>query len=97
MSADAPLPLEVTEAVKLAKDYVTILYGNAGETITNIGLEEVDRWNQGWRVTLSFNRAAEPGNAGLITQLRSMSRAMKRVTVQGDGSIDSMLNVPAVS
>ena len=87
-------PLEVTEAVTLAKEYIAILYKNAGETIASIGLEEVDRWSDGWRVTLSFTRPAEPGNTGLITQLRSMTRTMKRVSVHGDGSIDSMLNVP---
>ena len=46
--------MDVKEAVKTAKEYLTDLY--QGEEITNVGLEEVvfeDRSNS-WKITIGF-------------------------------------------
>lgn len=48
--------MQVKEAVEIAKDYVTDLFGADG-TIAGVRLEEVDRGAQGvWNVTIGFSR-----------------------------------------
>lgn len=48
--------MDVKEAVRTAKNYIAELF--TGETITNIGLEEVvfDDTSNNWEVTIGFSR-----------------------------------------
>jgi hypothetical protein len=46
--------MEVTEAIKIAKDYIALIYGDEGAF--NIGLEEVELDGEQWRVTVGFSR-----------------------------------------
>jgi hypothetical protein len=46
--------LDVQEAIKKARSYVTDLFN--GEPITDIGLEEVEHESDTWKITIGFNR-----------------------------------------
>ncbi|HVJ56220.1 MAG TPA: hypothetical protein VM574_00140 [Terrimicrobiaceae bacterium] len=46
--------MEVTDAIKIAKDYIALIYKDEGAF--NIGLEEVELDEKQWRVTVGFSR-----------------------------------------
>ena len=60
------MPMDVQEAVRLAKDYVLRIY--AEEIITNVGLEEIklDDRSDVWRITIGFSRPWD-NQAGFTT------------------------------
>ena len=97
--------MDVKEAVKTAKDYVTELF--EGEGLENVGLEEVlfDDEAGVWRVTVGFNRpwdnaknladAMSAISAGELPEWRR--RSFKVVRIQdGTGKVISLTHrVPA--
>ena len=74
--------MNVKEAVKLAKEHVLDLF--ADENITNLGLEEVERDEQGyWIVTLGFSRPWDERCSALasLTQANLPHRSYKIVRI----------------
>jgi len=94
--------MEVKEAIKRAKDYVTEVY--AEEQVTNIGLDETeyDSTTGRWYITVGFSR---PWNTprtkaqellehmGAVTSYR---RSYKVIVMSDDGKVLSMKNRPRV-
>ncbi len=73
------MAIEVKEAVKLAKQYIADLYD--GESVTEIGLEEVKRdEDKGqWLVTIGFFRSLdEEAGKGVF---RQRNRLYKQVVI----------------
>ena len=72
---ETEFPVNVKEAVAVAKGYVTDLY--VGEEISDVGLEEVEfeGFSKQWSVTIGFIR---PWNRTLPTALALASRASER-------------------
>ncbi len=54
------IPLK--DAVKIAKQFITEVYAHAGEELQEVGLEEVDRTEDGreWLITIGFT-SDKPG------------------------------------
>lgn len=73
------MPIEVKQAVKIAKDYIADLY--AEESIVDIGLEEVlkDETGGKWLVTVGFYRQDGGDAANKFLKLRT--RQYKRVEI----------------
>ena len=93
--------MEVKEAVRTAKAYVTELF--AGEEITNVGLEEVqfDESTDDWKITIGFSRPWDRRNA-LTSALtsRCLGRSYKVLAIDDKtgrvGSLkDRLLNIPS--
>ena len=86
--------MDVKEAVKRAKEYLTDLY--QGEEITNVGLEEVvfeDRSNS-WKITIGFSRPWDHKNALVATLADSRSlRSYKVLSINDDsGKVESLMD-----
>ena len=93
--------LDVKEAIKAAKKYVSDIYSDE-EAIMNLGLEETeyDVSKRAWKITLAFSRpfntpktrAAEIlDRIGASPQLK---RSYKIVTVRDGGQVVSMKDRP---
>ena len=85
--------MEVKEAVKVAKDYVTDLLAEEG--MTNLGLEEIyfDDQSEIWDVTLGFSRPwnSSRGALSAITGDTLARRAYRVVRVRNsDGQVLSI-------
>jgi hypothetical protein len=85
------MPIQNLEAVKIAKAYLTSAY--EGETLFQIGLEEIRRGGNGeWRITIGFERARE--EAAIAEQQRRdpfrgfrgeiLPRFMKVIAIDAD-------------
>ena len=59
--------MNVKEAAKLAKDYVSDLFSEEG--INNVGLEEIELGDdrQFWEVTIGFSRPWDHGGLATVT------------------------------
>jgi hypothetical protein len=86
--------MDVKEVVKLAKEYVVDLF--AEENITNLGLEEVDFYDndQEWTVTLGFSRPwDEPRNTlASLAQSNLPRRSYKIVRIDANGTVKGVKN-----
>ncbi len=86
--------MDVKEVVKLAKKYVLDLF--AEENITNLGLEEVDFYDndQEWTVTLGFSRPwVKPGNTlPPRGQSNLPRRSYKIVRIDANGTVKGVKN-----
>lgn len=88
--------MDVREAVTKAKAYLAELY--LEETISNVGLEEVERDDQtkAWNITIGFSRPwDEPRNpfAAITKQPSFLKRSYKLVRVDdATGTILSVKN-----
>lgn len=71
--------MEPNQAVAIAKQHVMELFGD--ESISNLGLEEIESDGMYWKVTVGFSR---PWNIGISPILGSTDRAYKVVSVNGD-------------
>jgi len=84
--------MDVKEAVKLAKQYVTEIF--AQEEIEDIGLEEVefDDVNNSWSVTISFSRPwDQPKNPIASLASQYARRSYKVVLISNiDGKVISV-------
>ncbi len=74
--------MDVKEAVQVAKAYVAELFDD--ENIRNVGLEEVDRSEDGntWTITIDFSRPWESYNGPLASVMQSQSRSYKQVHIR---------------
>ena len=86
--------MDVKEAVKRAKEYLTDLY--QGEEITNVGLEEVvfeDRSNS-WKITIGFSRPWDHKNALVATLADNRSlRSYNVLSINDDsGKVESLMD-----
>ena len=84
--------MDVKEAVRTAKDYVTELF--SGEEITFVGLEEVvyNEEANSWKITIGFSRPWNNRNAFATppSDWRTM-RSYKVLSVNGDsGRVESL-------
>ncbi len=83
--------MDVKEAVRTAKTYITDLY--ADEKITDIGLEEVkyDReYPRKWKITIGFYRPWQ-GNNPLVGALVQRPRSYKVLSIDPDsGTVESV-------
>ena len=88
--------MNVQEAVRLAKDYVTDVF--VEEQITNVGLEEIEfneRRNR-WEITIGFSRPWDYQTRSLFeqeddpfktqTQRRPRTRSFKVVNIDDDNA-----------
>lgn len=82
--------IELSQAVVAAKKFLSELYGEVGEPIEDLRLEEVERQGARWRVVVGFRRP-EPSSGGLASQLRALQRDSKQVVVESDGRIEAVL------
>lgn len=73
------MAIEVKEAVKMAKKYIADLY--EGESITEIGLEEVKRNDDmgQWLVTIGFFRSLDEDSSKGV--FRQRNRLYKQVVI----------------
>lgn len=82
------------EAVAAAKAYVKDIYADEG--IEFLGLEEIERENGHWLVTVSFSRPWNTPRTRAqevlerVGAVQSLQRAYKVVTLDGDGAVLSM-------
>jgi hypothetical protein len=88
--------MEVKEAVKLAKDYVSRLFDE--EQIKNLGLEEVEFEDHSniWRITVGFSRPWDgPANplSFIAGGLSPLGRSYKTVRLSDvDGKVLSVIS-----
>ena len=86
--------MNVQDAVRLAKDYVTDVF--VEEQITNVGLEEIE-FNESrnrWEITIGFSRPwdyqtrslFEQGDDPFKTQRRPRTRSFKVVNIDDDNA-----------
>ncbi len=84
--------MDVKEAVKTAKEYLTDLYRE--EEITNVGLEEVvfEDGSNSWKITIGFSRPWDHKNALVATLADGRSsRSYKVLSVNDDsGKVESL-------
>mgnify|MGYP007114260666 CR=1 FL=1 len=91
--------VEIREAVRRATEFVAQLYGPS--VAADPFLEEIQRSNGGWDVTISFTAPAEvveaPNSAmssmaALLASAQSIktSRVYKELHVRADGEVESM-------
>ena len=83
--------MDVKEAAKLAKEYVTDLFAEEG--ISNVGLEEiVFRDDEYWDVTVGFSRPWDHGGLATITLGQtSLRRSYKVLRIDNDsGNVESV-------
>ena len=80
--------MNVKQAVGLAKQHIADLF--AGESVTNIGLEEVeyDEPSNLWHVTIGFSR---PWDSPVFATM-PMARSYKVVNIADDGRVLSVKN-----
>ena len=83
--------MDVKEAVRTAKSYIAELFTD--ETITNVGLEEVEfnSTSNNWEVTIGFSRPWDQKNpltAALGNKLPT--RSYKLVRIDDDGYVISL-------
>ena len=71
--------MEPKQAVAIAKQHVMELFGD--ESITNLGLEEIESDSMYWKVTIGFSR---PWDMSINSVLGSSDRAYKVIKVDGD-------------
>jgi hypothetical protein len=94
--------MEVKDAVKIAKDYVSDVF--AEEQISNLGLDETeyDQDTGRWLITVGFSRPWNTPrtraqelleNLGAVTSLR---RSYKVIVISDDGKVLSMKNRPKI-
>lgn len=78
--------MEVTDAVRTAKEYVEILF--EGESIQNVSLEEVsfDDETNSWRVTIGFHRPWDQMKnvAGVFSPFEWKRRSFKVIQIPDD-------------
>lgn len=84
--------MDVNQAVAAAKSYVQHVYDATGELVSGLRLEEVEKTGDQWLVTVAFSRP-EPEAEGLVAQIRGLTRYVKQLTVEPDGSVVAMRNV----
>lgn len=84
--------MDVKEAAKTAKEYVTDLF--AEERITNVGLEEIERkpHEQVWEVTVGFSRPWDhAGLATVIVGQTGLRRSYKLLRINDTtGNVESV-------
>ena len=92
--------MDVKNAIKIAKDYITEVL--ADEQVTNLGLEETefDPETGRWNITLGFSRPWNTPrtraqevleNLGAVPSLR---RSFKVISISEEGHVLSMKNRP---
>ena len=70
--------MDVKEAARLAKTYVTDLFADEG--VSNVGLEEIElKCDQVWEVTVGFSRPWEQGTLATITLGQKVLRRSYKV------------------
>ena len=57
--------MDVKQAAKVAKEYVADLFADEG--IANVGLEEIQKVEGFWKVTIGFSRPWDQGGLATIT------------------------------
>jgi hypothetical protein len=75
--------MDVKEAARFAKDYISELF--ASEQITNVGLEEIefDRRADMWKITVGFSRPWDgSGAASIILGQTHLRRSYKVILVE---------------
>jgi hypothetical protein len=88
--------MNVKEAVKIAKSYVSDVFADEG--VTDLGLEEVEHDDRegAWNITVAFSRPLNlVGNTftTITGQTSSAPRAYKVVHIrESDGEVMSVLN-----
>ena len=90
--------MDVKEAIAKAKSYVVDLY--ADETVTNLGLEEIEHDPDcgNWAITLGFSRPWNTPRTKAQEVLESLGgvsslkRSFKVITLADDGTVLSMKN-----
>lgn len=91
--------MDVKEAIATAKSYVEDIYSSGGESISNLGLEEVeyDPAAERWLVTLAFSRPWSTPKTRAAEVLESLGaaaaaqrRSYKVLTVEDGGRVLSM-------
>ena len=84
--------MNVKEAAKLAKDYVTDLFSEEG--INNVGLEEIELGDdrQFWEVTIGFSRPWDHGGLATVTLgQKGLRRSYKVLLIDNDnGNVASV-------
>ena len=84
--------MDVKEAVKTAKEYLTDLY--EGEQLTNVGLEEVvfENLSNNWKITIGFSRPWDHKNVLSVTLGEGrLSRSYKVLSIDDEsGKVESL-------
>jgi len=84
--------MDVKEAVKTAKKYVSDIFAEEG--LTDLGLEEVERDDEtgDWRVTLGFSRPWNTKSIGFPLGGADIleKRSYKMVLLRDDGTVLSL-------
>lgn len=83
--------MDVKEAARLAKEYVTDLFADEG--ISNVGLEEIElKSDQVWEVTVGFSRPWDHGGLATISLgQKSLRRSFKVLHIDSqNGNIASV-------
>ncbi len=92
--------MDVMEAIKLAKQYVSQIY--AEDPVTNVSVEETefDEAQNRWKITLEFSKpwvAARTRAQEMLESLGATSplrRASKVITISASGGVISMKDRP---
>ena len=85
--------MDVKQAVKTAKDWVSEVLGEEG--ISNVGLEEVkfDEMKDSWLITIGFSRPwnANKNAMALLGGIPSIARSYRVIAVKNsEGTVDYM-------
>ena len=84
--------MNVKEAAKIAKEYVSDLFADEG--ITNVGLEEIQLEIGGrfWKVTVGFSRPWDHGGLATITYgQKGLRRSYKVLRIDDhNGNVESV-------
>ena len=82
--------MDVKEAARTAKDYLTDLF--ADESITNVGLEEIefDEFDNVWKITVGSSRPWDQRNA-LVAIMGSDGRPIRSYKVVRINDDDGMV------
>ena len=84
------IAVDVKEAARLAKEYVTDLFSEEG--ISNVGLEEIEqKSNRVWEVTVGFSRPWDQGALATISLgQKGLRRSYKVLRIDQSGNIASV-------
>ena len=82
--------MEVKEAVKTAKMYLSELFESEG--IINVGREEVvfDEFANSWKITLGFSRPWDKGAFAAAINIANQTRSFKIILINDEGRVVSL-------
>ena len=84
--------MDVKQAAKIAKEYISDLFADEG--IANLGLEEIQREEDGgfWKVTIGFSRPWDHGGLAAITYgQKGLRRSYKVLQIDAsNGAVESV-------